>query len=115
LVVDLRYEGRVQPARKALDPGGRVIYVGTFSKLLMPGLRVGFLVAEGPIFELLAQLKRVNDLMTSTLTQRALEVYVTVGRYQAHVRRSCQIYRRRRDAIMQAIGRDLPAGVQVVP
>ena len=113
-VGDLRYEGRVQPALKALDPGGRVIYVGTFSKLLMPGLRVGFLVADGPIYELLAQLKRVNDLMSSTLTQRALEVYVTVGRYQAHVRRSCQVYRRRRDAIVQAIGRELPAGVQVV-
>ena len=113
-VGDLRYEGRVQPALKALDPGGRVIYVGTFSKLLMPGLRVGFLVAEGPIFDLLAQLKRVNDLMTSTLTQRALEVYVTVGRYQAHVRRSCQVYRRRRDAIIKAIGRELPAGAQVV-
>ena len=52
--------------------------------------------------------------MTSTLTQRALETYVTVGRYQAHLRRSCQVYRRRRDAIVQAIGRDLPAGVQVV-
>jgi GntR family transcriptional regulator / MocR family aminotransferase len=113
-VGDLRYEGRVQPALKALDPGGRVIYVGTFSKMIMPGLRVGFLVADGPIYELLAQLKRVNDLMTSTLTQRTLEAYVTVGRYQAHVRRSCQVYRRRRDAIVQAIGRELPAGVHVV-
>lgn len=113
-VGDLRYEGRVQPALKALDPGGRVIYVGTFSKMIMPGLRVGFLVAEGPIYDLLAQLKRVSDLMTSTLTQRALELYVTVGRYQAHVRRSCQVYRRRRDAIVQAIGRHLPAGVRAV-
>ena len=113
-VGDLRYEGRVQPALKALDPGGRVIYVGTFSKMIMPGLRVGFLVAEGPIYDLLAQLKRVNDLMTSTLMQRALEVYVTVGRYQAHVRRSCQVYRRRRDTIVQAISRELPAGVQVL-
>jgi GntR family transcriptional regulator/MocR family aminotransferase len=114
-VGDLRYEGRAQPALKALDPGGRVIYVGTFSKLLMPGLRVGFLVAEGPIYDLLARLKRVNDLATSTLTQRALEMYVTVGRYQAHVRRSCQVYRRRRDAIVQAIGRHLPPEAQVVP
>jgi GntR family transcriptional regulator/MocR family aminotransferase len=112
-VGDLRYEGRVQPALKALDPGGRVLYVGTFSKMIMPGLRVGFLVANGPIYDLLARLKRVNDLMTSTLTQRALELYVTVGRYQAHVRRSCQVYRRRRDAIVQAIGRHLPAGMQM--
>ncbi|MDQ2997082.1 MAG: PLP-dependent aminotransferase family protein [Chloroflexota bacterium] len=113
-VGDLRYEGRAQPALKALDPGGRVIYVGTFSKMIMPGLRVGFLVADGPIYDLLAQLKRVNDLMTSTLTQRALEIYVTVGRYQAHVRRSCHVYRRRRDAIVQAIARELPAEAQVL-
>lgn len=114
-VGDLRYEGRVQPALKALDPGGRVIYVGTFSKLLMPGLRVGFLVAEGPIYTLLARLKRVNDLASSTLTQRALEMYVTVGRYQAHIRRSCIVYRKRRDALIQAIARHLPRDVQIVP
>ena len=54
---ELRYDGRAQPALKALDPGGRVIYVGTFSKLLMPGLRIGFLVAEGPVYPLLTRLK----------------------------------------------------------
>ena len=47
-VGDMRYEGRAQPALKALDPGGQVIYISTFSKMLMPGLRVGFLVADGP-------------------------------------------------------------------
>lgn len=113
-VGELRYEGRVQPALKALDPGGRVIYVGTFSKLLMPGLRVGFVVAEGPIYNRLVHLKQVNDLATSTLIQRVLEMYISVGRYQAHVRRSCQIYRTRRNAIVVAIGQYLPAGVQVV-
>jgi GntR family transcriptional regulator/MocR family aminotransferase len=114
-VGELRYEGRAQPALKALDPGGRVIYVGTFSKLLMPGLRVGFLVAEGPIFRLLTRHKWVNDLATSTLTQRALENYVTVGRYQAHVRRSCQVYRRRRDAMIQAIRQQLPGVLAASP
>jgi GntR family transcriptional regulator/MocR family aminotransferase len=112
---DLRYDGRAQPALKAFDPGGRVIYVGTFSKMLMPGLRIGFLVADGPIYHRLAHLKRVSDLMTSTLMQRALEEYVTIGRYQAHVRRSCQVYRRRRDAMLLAIERYLPAGAHVSP
>jgi len=110
-VGDLRYEGRTQPALKALDPGGRVIYVSTFSKMLMPGLRVGFLAAEGPVYECLVNFKRVNDLATSTLIQRAVEAYVTVGRYQAHVRRSCQIFRKRRDAMLLAIRRYLPAKV----
>jgi GntR family transcriptional regulator/MocR family aminotransferase len=114
-VGDLRYEGRAQPALKALDPGGRVVYVGTFSKMLMPGLRVGFLVAEGPVHDSLVRFKRLNDLTTSTLVQRALEAYVTVGRYQAHLRRSCQVFRKRRDAMLAAIDRHLPAGVRLDP
>ena len=111
-VGDLRYDGRAQPSLKALDPGGRVIYANTFSKMIMPGLRVGFLLIEGPIYEVLVNFKRVNDLATSALIQRALEAYVTVGRYQAHLRRSCQIFRKRRDAMVAAIHRYLPADVR---
>ncbi|MDX9991284.1 MAG: PLP-dependent aminotransferase family protein [Anaerolineales bacterium] len=114
-VGDLRYEGRAQPALKALDPGGRVIYVSTFSKMLMPGLRVGFLVADGPVYDGLVKYKRVNDLATSGLIQRALQDYVTVGRYQAHLRRSSQIFHKRRDAMLAAIRRHLPAGVKLDP
>jgi GntR family transcriptional regulator/MocR family aminotransferase len=109
-VGDLRYEGHTQPALKALDPGGCVIYISTFSKMLMPGLRVGFILADGPVYESLANFKRINDLATSELVQRALEAYVTVGRYQAHLRRSCQVFRKRRDAMVTAIQRHLPAG-----
>ena len=111
-VGDLRYDGRTQPSLKALDPGGRVIHVSTFSKMLMPGLRVGFLLIEGPIYERLVNFKRVNDLATSSLIQRALEAYVTVGRYQAHLRRSCQIFRKRRDAMVTAIKKYLPTNVE---
>ena len=114
-VGDLRYEGRSQPALNALDPGGRVIYVSTFSKMLMPGLRVGFLAAEGPVYDSLVSHKRVNDPATSNLIQRTLEAYVTVGRYQAHLRRSCQLYRKRRDAMLLAINRYLPSAVEIQP
>ena len=110
-VGDLRYDGRTQPSLKALDPGGRVIYASTFSKMIMPGLRVGFLLIEGPIYQHLVNFKRVNDLATSSLIQRALESYVTVGRYQAHLRRSCQIFRKRRDAMIAAIQRYLPTDI----
>lgn len=112
-VGDLRYEGRAQPALKALDPGGRVIHVSTFSKMLMPGLRVGFLVADGPVYEGLVKYKRVNDLATSSLIQRALRDYVTVGRYQAHLRRSSQVFRKRRDTMLAALQRFLPAKFQL--
>lgn len=110
-VGDLRYEGHSQPSLKALDPGGQVIYVSTFSKMLMPGLRVGFIVADGPVYDSLLNFKRVSDLATSTLIQRALDAYVTVGRYQAYLHRSRQVFRRRRDAMLAAIARHLPADV----
>ncbi len=114
-VGDLRYDGRAQPALKALDPGGRVIYASTFSKMLMPGLRVGFLIIDGPLYDALVKFKRVNDLATSSLIQRALENYVTVGRYQAHLRRSCQIFRKRRNAMMESLHRHLPTGIRLDP
>jgi GntR family transcriptional regulator/MocR family aminotransferase len=83
--------------------------------MLMPGLRVGFLVVEGPVYESLVGYKQANDLATSNLIQRALEAYVTVGRYQAHLRRTCRIYRQRRDAMLQAISHHLPDEARVNP
>lgn len=110
---DLRYDGRVQPALKTLDPGGRVIYISTFSKMLMPGLRIGFLIANGPVLPVLIQHKRISDLTTSPLVQRAVHEYVTIGRYQTHLRCSCRIYRKRRDAMLAAIQRYLGNDVSV--
>jgi GntR family transcriptional regulator/MocR family aminotransferase len=109
---DLRYEGRAQPALRTLDPGGQVIYVSTFSKVLMPALRVGFLVASGPVYEQLLDYKRFGDLATSNLMQRALEAYITVGRYQAHLRRARRECQRRRDAMLEALTRHAPAGTR---
>jgi len=108
-VGDLRYEGRTQAALKTLDPGGRVIHIGTFSKMLMPGLRIGYLIAEGPVLERLVALKIASDLSTAPLMQRTLEAYVSVGNYQRHLRRSCRLYRQRRDAMLTAVRHHLPA------
>jgi GntR family transcriptional regulator/MocR family aminotransferase len=110
-VGDLRYEGHVQPSLKALDPGGQVIYISTFSKMLMPGLRVGFIVADGPVYESLLNFKRLSDLATPTLIQRALDAYVTVGRYQAYLHHSNQVFRKRRDAMLESIHRHLSQNV----
>jgi GntR family transcriptional regulator/MocR family aminotransferase len=110
-VGDLRYEGHAQPSLKALDPGGQVIYVSTFSKMLVPGLRVGFIVADGPVYESLLNYKRLSDLATSTLIQRALDAFVTVGRYQTYLHRSCQTFRKRRDVMAKAIAHYLPNNV----
>jgi GntR family transcriptional regulator/MocR family aminotransferase len=109
---DLRYDGRALPALKALDPNGCVIYVNTFSKMLMPGLRVGYLVASGPLYDRLLSCKYTCDLATSNLIQRALEAYISVGRYQAHLRRACGAYRKRRDAMVAALDAHMPEGVR---
>jgi GntR family transcriptional regulator/MocR family aminotransferase len=75
---------------------------------------VGFLAAEGPVYDRLVQAKTVDDLTTSPLMQRTLDEYVTVGRYQAHIRRSCRVYRKRRDAMLAAVAHWLP-GAQLNP
>jgi GntR family transcriptional regulator/MocR family aminotransferase len=79
----------------------------------MPGLRLGFLAAEGPVYDRLVTFKSFNDLATSNLIQHALDDFVTVGRYQAHLRRSCQVFQKRRDAIMSALECHMPAVAQV--
>lgn len=112
---DLRYSGRATPAIKSLDDGGHVLYAGTFSKLLMPGLRIGYLVVDGPIRRRLVEAKQVTDLGTSLLLQRALDRFVTVGRYQANLRRTGRLYRERRDALRRALAEHLPDAGFAVP
>jgi DNA-binding transcriptional MocR family regulator len=77
----------------------------------MPGIRVGYLVASGPVYERVLAWKRITDLASSNLLQRALEAYITVGRYEAHLHRARRVYRCRRDAMIVALGRHLPSEV----
>lgn len=112
-VGDLRYDGRGYPSLKALDSGGNVLLLGTFSKMLAPGLRVGYLVAEGPVMERLAASKQLHDLGGTALFQRALDEFVSVGRYQTHLRQARRTYRQRRDAVLQAVRSELPDAIQV--
>ena len=111
-VGDLRYSGHAQPALKALDQRGDVIYVNTFSKVLVPGLRIGFLVASGPVLAQLTHLKATSDRASSGLIQRALQEYISVGRYQAHLRKVCRQFRQQREAMVGALRELEPAGCQ---
>ena len=104
---DLRYEGVALPPLKSLDAGGNVIYVSTFSKMLMPDLRIGFLAAMGPIYDRLVSLKCLNDLATPNLSQRSLNAYLSVGSYQSHLRKVTRSYKKRRDVMAAAVKRYL--------
>lgn len=98
------------PALRALD--GEVIYVGTFSKKLIPALRVGFLVCPKDLHQQLLPLKHAMDLGTSVLLQYALCEFITRGYLKAHLRRTVAQYRARRDALAEALRCGLPTEVE---
>jgi DNA-binding transcriptional MocR family regulator len=112
----LRYDGEEQPALIAIDceaEGGiensRVIYCGTFSKTLSPGLRVGWIVAAEPLIDKLVLVKQASDLHSATLNQMAL-TYVAETIFDTQVALVRQAYRTRRDAMMASLERHMPAG-----
>lgn len=109
---DLRFEGPALPTLHALDDTGRVIYVSTFSKKLMPGLRIGWVVAPRKLLERLITLKQIEDCGTSPLLQEALHRFVEAGGLQAHLRRVLPVYRDRRDRILAAMAEHFPKDVR---
>jgi 2-aminoadipate transaminase len=105
----LRYEGEpVEPLYK-LDGGDYVLYVGTFSKILSPGIRLGWLCAPPPVMEKVVLGKQAADLCTSTLTQYFVLEYFAEGRWREYIDDLVAIYRSRRDTILDALERHFPA------
>lgn len=109
---ELRYVGQPEPPLKALDDAGQVIHLGSFSKTLAPGLRVGYVVAGGAWLEDLAEAKQTADLHTSTLIQRAVDVYLDSGDMEAQLRRTREVSDHRRKAMMTALRRHLRPEVE---
>jgi 2-aminoadipate transaminase len=99
----LRFEGEPEPPLYQLDGGDFVLYVGTFSKILSPGIRLGWAVAPPPVMEKIVLGKQASDLCTSTLTQYFVLEYFREGRWREYVESLCGIYRARRDAMLDAL------------
>jgi DNA-binding transcriptional MocR family regulator len=99
------------PSLKALDPDGLIMHLGSFSKGLFPGLRLGYIAAPAPVIERLTLLKRYSDLHTSSLTQAAVAEFLNAGHYDRHLKRLQSIYGQRRAAILSALERHLPPEV----
>jgi len=106
----LRYEGETLPTLYSLDGGSYVIYLGTFSKILSAGLRIGWIVSPTPIREKVVLGKQAADLCTSTLTQNFAGEYFRKGHWQEYVDDLIDIYRRRRDAMTGAMAEYFPHG-----
>src|ERR687888_408551 len=104
----LRYEGDPLPTLRSLDGGEFVIYLGTFSKILSPGIRLGWAVAPGPVLEKLNLGKQAADLCTSTLSQLMVQAYFANGRWRDYVESLTDIYRARRDTMLDALADHFP-------
>lgn len=107
---DLLLDGPALPSLRTLD--AQVAHVGTFSKRLIPALRIGYVVAPAALRPHLVALKRSMDLSTSLLLQHALAEFLERGYLRAHLRRSLPAYRERRDALVTALREHLPPGVE---
>ncbi len=103
----LRYEGDPLPPLHALDPTF-VMYLGTFSKILSPGIRLGWVVAPGPVLEKINLGKQGTDLCSSTLTQLMVQAYFERGRWREYVDSLTDLYRRRRDTMLDALADHFP-------
>jgi DNA-binding transcriptional MocR family regulator len=107
---DLRYDGDPVPALRALPGGQDVVHLGTFSKVLSPGLRLGWVVAPRPVTERLVLAKQGADLHTDELAQRAVVRFCRDNDLEAHVWALRAAYRERRDAMLAALADLMPPG-----
>ncbi len=109
---ELRFRGERVPAIKSMDDEGRVIYVGTFSKTISPGLRVGFVTGHKDIIDRVVVVKQVNDVHTTLLAQMMVEQYIKTCDFPGHVAECCEIYKKRCDQMLASIKTHFPQNVQ---
>jgi len=108
----LRFKGNHVPSLYSLAKGKGVIYLSTFSKLLSPGIRLGFVVAEKEVIRQLVYAKQAADLQTNTLIQYAVYHYCKKGYLEKHLPTIISDYARRAAVMMEAIQKHFPADVQ---
>ncbi len=105
---ELSYTGDPPPPLKALDEDNLVLYASGFSKIVMPGTRIGYLISEGETWERILRVKQAADVCTPGLNQRIMHHYLQTGAMVGHLQRVRQACRIRRDAALTAAERYLP-------
>jgi 2-aminoadipate transaminase len=104
----LRFEGQPLPTLYSLDDDNNVIYVGTFSKIISPGIRLGWVVAPTPLLQKINLGKQAADLCPSTLAQMIVNRYFREARWQDYVEKVTKVYRSRRNAMLAALAEHFP-------
>lgn len=109
---DLRFEGEEINPLISMDPKHLVIYSGTFSKTLAPGMRLAWLVANDQIMAKIDLVKGATDLSTPGTTQRECAMYMENYDFEGHIKENCALYAKRRDAMCEAIKKYFPENVK---
>lgn len=108
---ELRYDGESLPSLKSMDKKGNVIFLGSFSKIFMPGLRLGWMVAQPEILDKVIKLKQAIDLQTSSFAQRQASFFIDMFDLDAHVEEIKALYGKRRTLMHESMKKYFPEGV----
>lgn len=100
---EIKYEGVRLPYLKELDAYGYVIYLSTFSKILFPGIRIGWMAAPKPIIHQFTMIKQLQDLHANSISQWIVERFLRSGKFENHVKRIREEYRIKRDIMLDAL------------
>src|SRR5262245_35539870 len=112
---EFRYVGSPLPSLQGLDPGGRVIYVGSFSKVLFPALRIGYVIVPDQLVDAFVAGHRFAAVHVSSLEQAALADFIAEGHFSRHVKRMRALYGQRGTELVDAIRQELDGLVSVEP
>lgn len=108
---ELRFEGEFWPAVKHYDEAGRVIHLGTFSKIFLPGLRLGWVVAPRPLMERIGLARQASDLCPNAFSQRLAYEFNRRGLFDGHIAGLRRLYQEKRDAMLAALDKWAPREV----
>lgn len=109
---ELRYRGEHIPPIKSFDDEGRVVYMSTFSKILSPGLRVGWVVAHEDILRKLVIAKQSADVCTNVLGQRIAHEYIARGHIDPQIEKIKKSYSRKMDIMLKGMDEFMPDGIE---
>jgi GntR family transcriptional regulator / MocR family aminotransferase len=111
---EYRYESSPIASLQGLDANARVIYIGTFSKVLFPSLRLGYLVIPSDLVDRFRTVRRAMDLGAPSFYQEVLADFIGGGHFARHIRRMRVLYRKRRSALVDSIHQELGSMVEVL-
>ncbi|HVP43614.1 MAG TPA: PLP-dependent aminotransferase family protein [Terriglobales bacterium] len=112
---EYRYRGKPLPSLQGLDPAGRVVYMGSFSKTMFPSLRLGFIVLPAELVEAFRRARSVIDGHSPMTEQAVLADFISEGHFARHIRRMRALYAERQSALVETAGRELAGRLEVRP